>query len=133
MHLYTLPDLDRIEFKGYYGTSDPDSPQHRETRILHTAFYLCLFRFRHPLAYFLWYRHRVLLALPKADRNEIYAQMRGQALSSWSPNARSTMTMMNRDDEFALWHPFLFLFVDAFFGIQKLISAISHRFFRPKQ
>jgi hypothetical protein len=120
MYFYKIPDRNPADITAYtsmYG--DPYAAQNRETRILQTAIYLLVFRLRHPLAYFLWYRHRILLNLTKTDREEICAKM--NELDKKQQPLTSFHLMLCRDDEFALWQPFLFVFVDAFQALKKSV------------
>jgi hypothetical protein len=93
------------------------------------ARYLVAFRMQHPVAYYLWYRHRILWATPRSLRRKtldtitFYARSRHGSL---------VPPCMDAFDEFAFWHPVLFLPVDAFQLLKKMLTA-PRKVFRTRE
>ena len=77
----------------------------------HMACYLAMFKLRNPVLYYLWYRHRAMFMWSKDERKKVRQRLRQLARMA---RVTESPRIMRRSDEFALYHPFLFLFFDAF-------------------
>ena len=88
------------------------------------AVYLSLFRLYNPLMYFLWYRFRIRMMLTKSEIRGL-SDCGHYHWTSFYGMSLTHMGCMSYWDEFALRHPVLFLFVDAFQFLKKLLTAPS--------
>ena len=106
-------------------------------RLQCAARYAIAFRMRHPIAYYLWYRYRILRLVSKVDRAEVLDYMLwleknraryfkdNEYVACFGP--RSLPGGMTALEEFALRHPFLFLFVDFYQTCKKFMSCPSEK------
>jgi len=91
-----------------------------DTRIVDTARFIVAFKMRHPIAYALWYCWRLRLALTREERAGLSVQIKFHEENGYSFGSQIPRGV-SRLDEFALWHPALFLFVDLFQFLKKAI------------
>ena len=88
-------------------------------RIITTAQYISAFKIRQPIAYVLWYYWRLRMPLTPAERKQLPPQIahfdNSGDRSMWPNTTYLT--------EFAIRHPYLFLFVDLFQFLKKTLTA----------
>ena len=104
-----------IFFKRPDNMSEADALYH----VISTAHYISAFKIRQPIAYVLWYYWRLRMPLTPAERKQLLPQI---AHFDNSGN-RSIWPNQSYLTEFAIRHPYLFLFVDLFQFLKKALTA----------
>ena len=115
MYLYRQPYPDRIQ------KNNDQYASFNKAMLSQRARYFIAFKFRNPFAYLIWYRYRLTSTLTAEERADILSEFR-----YWEQRNDKKADLaieMSADDEFALWHPWLFLCWEAFQFLKQILSA----------